>query len=200
MKSFAIAAVICASTTSAIQLDRRREPLLTWSPKVKKSSHPVDYPVPNFGEDHDIRETKKSFQKEEARQGHFWDVLKKKPEDPPRDYFVPNYGVDQDIKDSVKSLDDQEKKMGKWSLPKDEWYVQTQREPLLTWKPREKKSGYPMDYAVPHFGSDAEVTDSLKFASAAEARLGHQWTLKTDPDTEKYIVPEPYKTWDGKSA
>ena len=61
MKSAAIAALVCAAIPTTSAISRRREPLLTWSPSAKKSDHPVDYPVPNFGEDHDIRETKKSF-------------------------------------------------------------------------------------------------------------------------------------------
>ena len=195
MKSASIALATIA-VASAVQIERRREPLLTWAPTVKKSGHPVDYFVPHFGEDHDIRETKKSYQKEEARQGHFW-AITPPADDPPRNYFVPHFGVDQDIKDSVKNLNDQEAKHGSWNLPKDEWYVQLDREPLMTWSPTVKKGPYPVDYPVPHFGSDAEVTDSLKFAGDAESRLGHKWDLKTDPDTEKFVVPEPYKTWDG---
>ena len=110
---------------------------------------------------------------------------------------MPNFGVDQDIKDSLTHLNGQEAKHGQWNYPKDDWFVQLDREPLITWAPRVKDSPYPKDYSVPHFGSDAEVTDSLKFATEAEARLGHKWVLTTDPDTEKFEVPEPYKTWDG---
>ena len=41
------------------QLESSREPLLSWSPKPKKNSHPVDYFVPNFGVDKDIKTTQK---------------------------------------------------------------------------------------------------------------------------------------------
>merc|ERR1712086_215154 len=197
MKSASIAlATIAVASGVQVEKTHRRDPLLTWAPTVRGSGHPTNYFVPHFGEDHDIKNTKASYTKEEQRQGHFWSVSDP-PADPPRNYFVPNFGVDQDVKDSLQHLGDQEAKHGSWNLPKDDWFVQLNRDPLLTWSPRKKAGGYPMDYGVPHFGSDAEVTDSLKFANAAEGTLGHKWELKTDPDTEKFVVPEPYSTWDG---
>ena len=33
----------------------QREPLLTWSPRVKPSPYPVDYFVPHLGQDEDIK-------------------------------------------------------------------------------------------------------------------------------------------------
>ena len=160
MKTVNIALATLA-VAQAVSVEKRRDPLLTWAPTPPKQDHPVDYFVPHFGEDHDIHETKKSWATEEQRQGHFWDVLAPKPDDPPRNYFVPNFGVDQDIKDSLKNLNNQEAKHGAWNLPKDEWFVQLGRDPLLSWAPTPKASPYPMDYSVPHFGSDAPTSDRL---------------------------------------
>jgi hypothetical protein len=47
-----------------------REPLLSWAPKPKKGSHPVDYFVPNFGVDHEIATTIKNTEKAEKTLGH----------------------------------------------------------------------------------------------------------------------------------
>ena len=55
--------------------------------------------------------------------------------------------------------------------------VNIQREPLLTWKPREKKSAYPVDYFVPHFGADTDISASFSNMKAAEGTLG-KWTPK----------------------
>lgn len=84
-----------------------RDPLATWSPKVVKSPHPVDYSVPNFGVDRDVIETQKHITDQEAKHGA-WDVLKPKPAAIKRDYAVPNFGVDSDIVNTQKHIADQE--------------------------------------------------------------------------------------------
>ena len=126
----------------------QREPLLTWSPSEKKSGHPLNYFVPNFGpQDVEIADTYGSLATTEVKLNHKlgWSKAGKGHD---KDYFVPNFGpVDADIADSLKNLKDQEADKGKWDLPKDEWFVQTeeeqQREPLLSWSPSSKKSGHP---------------------------------------------------------
>ena len=42
---------------SALQLNR--EPLLTWS-ATPPATHPINYPVPDFGLDHDIKHSENS--------------------------------------------------------------------------------------------------------------------------------------------
>ena len=124
-----------------------------------------------------------------------------KPDDPPGDYFVPHFGYDHDIVDSLKHLNDQEKVFGTMTLPKDSFVqlkTESKREPLLSWSPSTKASPYPVDYAVPNFGADREVTDSLKYASESEARLNHKWELEVDPDTDKFKVPTPHTNWEGR--
>ena len=69
--------------------------------------------------------------------------------------------------------------------------VNLEREPLLTWAPTPKKSGYPKDYFVPHFGEDYEITSTKKNIRDAEARFGH--ILDTSPPPKdpprNYFVP-----------
>ena len=82
--------VLC--TVSAIQL--QREPLLTWAPTAPKS-HPVDYFVPNFGQDVDIKEAQKHIKDAEVMLKHPWNPkLAAKSDGPPS---VPNFGIDHDI-------------------------------------------------------------------------------------------------------
>merc|ERR1711988_756763 len=55
----------------------QREPLLTWAPTPKKT-HPMDYFVPNFGEDSDIASTKGHESAAEATLKHVWTPTKDK--------------------------------------------------------------------------------------------------------------------------
>lgn len=91
--------------------------------------------------------------------GHKWNWAKAGAP-PKRDYGVPDFGMDHDIQDSIKHLNQNEKRYGQWTLPKDDWYLQTEenvdREPLATWAPTPKK-GHKVDYFVPNFGLDEDV-------------------------------------------
>ena len=48
------------AAVSAVNI--QREPLLTWKQKVP-ATHPMDYPVPSFGMDHDIAASLKNAEK-----------------------------------------------------------------------------------------------------------------------------------------
>lgn len=50
------------------------------------------------------------------------------------------------------------------------------REPLLTWKPTEKKS-HPTDYFVPNFGIDRDIGISNRNLADSEKKLNHQWRV-----------------------
>ena len=43
-----------ATSVTAVKIESDREPLLTWSSASKKSAHPLNYFVPNFGRDADV--------------------------------------------------------------------------------------------------------------------------------------------------
>ena len=65
----------------------------------------MDYFVPNFGMDKEIKNTQASIATVEKFMGRKMTIEdKKKKEEPPVDYFVPNFGVDHDIKVSLNNL------------------------------------------------------------------------------------------------
>ena len=95
--------------------------------KPKKSPYPVNYPVPNFGMDEDIKTSQANEAAASAKLGHKWvpkteeielandlkwgslmqlnsdpicpssGCKEKKYKGIPRNYFVPDFGVDSDI-------------------------------------------------------------------------------------------------------
>merc|ERR1719240_97634 len=70
--------------------------------------------------------------------------------------------------------------------------VNIEREPLLTWAPTPKADAFNMNYGVPHFGEDHDVTETKKSAADAEAKLGHFWDVlapSPDPPKRNYFVP-----------
>lgn len=174
-----------------------------WKVTPKKQlpkPHPVDYFVPNFGQDGDIRETFNSLGKAEKIEKHKWIVkpqqLKKK-EEYPVDYPVANFGIDRDIALTNEHMKYAEKKLGvkSWnpepfqnnnlqvneesddSSDSDNENVQLsmERDPLLSWNPLEghKQLGPPMDYFVPNFGLDQNIKNSLDNTALAEKITGH---------------------------
>ena len=74
--------------------------------------------------------------------------------------------------------------------------VNLEREPLLSWKPTQKASAYPMDYFVPHFGQDTDIKSSFSHMATAESKLG-SWTPKQDKKDDgavwkdHWILPKP---------
>jgi hypothetical protein len=185
MKSASIALASLA-VASAVQVEERRDPLMTWSATPKKSAYPVDYAVPKFGEDHDIIETKKSWATQEAAHGHFWNVNAPKPDDPPRDYFVPHFGSDPEITASLKNLGDQEAKHGTWNIPaetfaqvfeskpEDVEHLQLESDPICNsagctqYRHKKKELGYKINYFVPAFGVDSEILENKASLDLAE--------------------------------
>ena len=167
--------LIGAASATMVQ----REPLLTWSPKEKKGFK-KDYFVPNFGpQDSEIADTYASLASTEIKLNHKlgWS---KKDKGHDKDYFVPNFGMDADVATSLNNLKTEEAAHGKWNLPKDEWFVQTDaeesREPLLTWEPTAHKVGFKHDYFVPNFGPrDVNIQDTYNNLASAEKTLGHHW-------------------------
>jgi hypothetical protein len=57
---------------------------------------PMDYPVPNFGVDHDIKASHEDLKIAEAQLGH--QLVIPKVEKPAPQYSVPDFGVDEEIK------------------------------------------------------------------------------------------------------
>lgn len=100
-----VAAAQVIVTTNAIKLTTDREPLTAFAPTAPKSAHPVNYFVPNFGLDHDIKNTAVDLDVAEKSVGHNWIYKdpKKAPAGPPTNYFVPDFGVDHDVEVTLKN-------------------------------------------------------------------------------------------------
>jgi len=102
--------------------------------------------------------------------------------------------MDHDIQDSIKHLNQNEKRYGAWTLPKDDWYLQTEekatREPLLTWAPNDHK-GFKKNYFIPNFGEDENVVSTQQNVNAAEVSTGHTWNWAKagKPNKMDYFVP-----------
>ena len=114
---------LCIVAASAVSIER--EPLLTWAPTPPKS-HPIDYFVPNFGVDVDIKATQKHIKDSEKKLDHVWTPVKL--DDPhPQDYKVPDLGLDKDIIDAGESIKSSEETLGHVWTPKqdkdDMWIV-----------------------------------------------------------------------------
>jgi len=79
----------------------------------------MDYFVPHFGKDIDIKGAQEDIKAAEKIVGKKWD-WKKKPDGPPRGYFVPDFGVDEDIKNVGEAIASEESNLGhKWAPTQD---------------------------------------------------------------------------------
>ena len=58
--------------------------------------------VPHFGEDADIRDSKRHMVQAEKSLNHELEASFKKKKEFDKDYFVPNFGIDHDIVDSLR--------------------------------------------------------------------------------------------------
>ena len=189
MKSIAISALIAA--TGAIQHHHHhRHPsanallqddpncttsqetghcLLTHYEDEGKSAHDVDYFVPNFGQDEDIKAGLKFIKDAEIEHDHDWiipqHVLDGKPaKTHPKDYFVPNFGIDHDIKANNENLAVAEAQLEhKLVIPK-------------TTAVRENEDVPPAQMPANRV-LDADVKISLANSEAAESSLDHKWNI-----------------------
>lgn len=84
----------------------------------------MNYFVPNFGVDQEIKDADANVKLTETTLGH---VFTPKPDGKPSaPYTVPNFGVDQDIKDATQSIGDAQSALGPWNPKQDEngvWLV-----------------------------------------------------------------------------
>lgn len=78
----------------------------------KKPPYPVDYFVPNFGQDHDISNSIHAEKITAERLGHNWTWEKKEAVKTP-DYKT-GVPLDESIQASLKNLNQMEKKYGNW--------------------------------------------------------------------------------------
>ena len=53
--------------------------------------------------------------------------------------------------------------------------ITADREPLLTWSAKASKTSYPVDYKVPSYGADPDVTATFGSISTAEKQYNRKW-------------------------
>ena len=124
---------------------------------------PINYAVPNFGQDHDVAHTLNSVAASEKALGHKpnWTAEPAAPH--PQDYFVPSFGADPEIAASQASLAQAEKSIGnKWV-----WKDQTEAGPaaVAPW------------YALSH-GPDDDIAATQNNIAEAQKSLQHKWEIK----------------------
>jgi hypothetical protein len=134
--------------------------------------HPVNYGVPNFGEDSEIKYTKKNLAYAEEYHKHELAASFDAPGTPPRNYFVPHFGEDNEIKYTKKNIADAETNLNH-ELNTDE------------------SSAPKRDYFVPHFGEDTEMKYTKENIAKAENKLGHEYDTSAAPGgpPRNYFVP-----------
>ena len=136
-------------TISAVQL--QREPLLTWAP-TPPATHPINYPVADFGSSHEMIYTENNKKLAEAELGAI-----------PIDKESPWPYTDTTVEFKLLQTG-----------------AQINREPLLSAEasPLEVQqtpayAGYPVDYFVPDFGVSHEVIYTQDNIKSSEAKLNH---------------------------
>ena len=91
----------------------------------KKKGYPMNYVVPNFGVDQEIKDHDANIAIVEKELGHVF-TPKEAEDGPAKDYKVPNFGVDQDIKDATENISSAESTLGPWTPTQDKngvWLV-----------------------------------------------------------------------------
>lgn len=166
--------------------------------KEGKPDHPMDYFVPNFGQDHIIKESINSEEWASKEIGHTWVWQKVEKQDPVEYKIEP---LDVDMKASLSNLRMEEAIHGEWTLPPEDSNVliAMQSDPICSsagctqYKQPEGKPDHPMDYFVPDFGMDHDIKDSFQGLKVAETQLNHNWDFQfvKKPEWEKgYKVPD----------
>jgi len=168
----------------------------------KLETHPMDYPVPNFGVDHAILANHASLENAEKQLKHHWVWEEHKKEDPVYYDDGTVKGLDSDITHSLNSMADQEAEKGAWNPVQDKdgnWIVpqaidnrsysydtsdvQLESDPICSsagctqyeW-PAAPKS-HPVDYPVPNFGKDPDMVTTNQSLAAAEKIQKHHWNF-----------------------
>jgi len=100
-----------------VQLNEKSDPICDSAHGcVAKGSktHPMNYFVPNFGVDHDIKTSHESLDWAEQELNHKWvfNGYPDKKDEPPKNYFVPNFGQDEEIAWTQKNIADASSSLG----------------------------------------------------------------------------------------
>ena len=157
------------------------------------ASHPVDYPVPDFGEDPDMRDTLRHEQLGSKMVGHKWEfktpasALKYKNRAKDVDYnFAPK--LDSNVVDTIASGAAAEARLGAWDLIQNQSELNLRSDPHCSsagctqykFPAADPSKSHPMDYPVPDFGQDRDITDSIQHEKNASDTLKHKWVMGTE--------------------
>jgi len=162
----------------------------------EKATHPMDYKVPNFGQDHIIKESHESLDWAEKNLGKKWipNLEKQKPKPEIMYDNENNKPLDGDMTDSLSNLKSTEKKLGNWKLPQEMVMIgeEHQSDPICDSAHPEckskKESPHPVDYKVPNFGVDHDIIDTQKHMADQEKKHG-KWEIKQDANG-KWNMPK----------
>lgn len=153
----------------------------------------MNYFVPSFGQDHDIKDSLTNTALVESKLGEWKNAGKSPAPEPPRDYFVPNFGPDQDIKDSLGHTAAAESKLGhKMSYVQSLAELNLESDPICSsagcsqYKHKKKPRGYDINYFVPNFGVDRDITDNHDSLELAENALSHKLEMGTEKSKAKW--------------
>jgi hypothetical protein len=116
--------------TTFVQLNS--DPITSSLGEVTQYLHPesdakkikMNYAVPNFGVDQEIKDHDANLELTEKELGHKFEP--KENGDAAKPYTVPNFGVDFDIKDATQSISQAESAYGPWTPKQDDngvWIV-----------------------------------------------------------------------------
>jgi len=74
--------------------------------RANAATHPMDYFVPNFGKDENVKHTWSSLDWAEKSLKHKFNPTLKgdTPDGPPKDYFVPDFGLEEDVVDTLANI------------------------------------------------------------------------------------------------
>jgi len=150
----------------------------------KKKGPPKDYFVPNFGVDEDIKVAQANIATQEKKLGHTW-----VPEQDENGVWI----VPEANKNSS---------YGYKSLLQTDAEVDTGSDPVCSsagcgyHSQKPKKTPYPMDYKVPHFGRDKDINTTWSSLDWAEATLDHKFNPISKKDLKKEEHPVNYMVTD----
>lgn len=160
--------------------------------KPAPDAWPKDYPVANWGADHDMDSTAKHTASAEAKLGA-WNP--KQDED--GNWVVPK--VDAEFKLNAKgqkfipNLDEEKEEL---AGVKTDVRLGSKSDPICSsagctqYEHPKKALGYKLDYFVPHFGADHDIVTNNQNVAQAEATLKHTFTPTQDEDGEWEVPTE----------
>ena len=149
---------------------------------------PRDYPVPNFGQDHEIRDSLANERLASSTLNHNWvfgtEESKEKWKNKAKETeynFSPK--LDGDMVDTIRHMN----AAGGMGLAQRKGaFMQMRSDPICAssgcnqYKHPKDPAAPPMDYPVADFGDDHEILDSIENEKIASKRLGHSWVFGTE--------------------